>query len=93
MLLYLIFPGKLLKRIHKINGCVNKKIHEHQLTTESPKSIQEVAVPIGDTSAMPFIATLPGKLTNISQVPIKIILNVAQYQPMLLNDKQKLAGS
>ena len=33
--------------------------------TKSPKSIQEVAQPIEETSAMHLIITLPGKVPNI----------------------------
>ena len=48
--------------------------------TESPKSIQEFAQPIVQTSAMPLIITLPGKYQNILQIALKIIVIVPRYQ-------------
>ena len=54
--------------------------------TESPKSIEEVSLPIGETSAMPLIITLPGKLpnTHVLQITHQIIVNVIQCQLMQL---------
>ena len=49
--------------MHKLNTT-----HEHQIATESPESIQEVAQPVGETSTTPLVITLPGKLPNILKI-------------------------
>ena len=58
--------------------------------TESPESIQEVVWPIGVTSAMPLVITLPGKLpTYYKQHNNECHLTSINA----INDEQKLARS
>ena len=61
---------------------------------QSPEAIQEVPQPIGETSAMALIITLPGKLPIILLITLQIIVNVMHpISISAINHEQKLADS
>ena len=55
--------------------------HEHQIEkiTKLAESIQDFTKPLGVTLIMPLIITLPGKITNILKIALKLMMNITWY--------------
>ena len=54
--------------MHKMDAYKANTTCEHQIATESPESIQEVAQPTSVPSITPLVVTLPGKLPIILKI-------------------------